>query len=255
MKEKPFRIAITGKGGSGKTSITVLLAKALIENRTTKLLLVDADPTHPHLCDMVDLNPHQTIEKIRKNLIQSVYRNEKVLSKIAQDIDFEVYNAIQESKHFSLFSLGQPEGPGCFCPSNTILRNVIDSISHDFDIVLIDCEAGLEQIHRQVLKSIHFLIIVVDLSMRSVETARSIKSSAKKFTNSQSMGVIVNKSLGDITPILNKIEEFKLSLIGTISDDPLIKNFDLMGKPLIYLPETSTSFREMKLLIDRIFPS
>jgi len=183
MKEKniigkPLTISVVGKGGSGKTAITTLLAKSISKNYNYKMLLIDADPTHPHLSHMVGLVPQKSLEQLRIDVIDKVLTNAKSYEEVAENIDFEVYNAITESKDFSLFSIGQPEGPGCFCPSNTLLRKVISSISKDFDIVLIDCEAGLEQINRMVIETVDILLIVSDISIRSVETAATISKSA-----------------------------------------------------------------------------
>ncbi|MFX1587198.1 MAG: AAA family ATPase, partial [Promethearchaeota archaeon] len=177
--------------------ITTLIAKALIQKFNYKLLLIDADPTHPHLSKMVKITPQKTLEQVRADAIERTLNKEKSIKDLAENIDFEVYNAINECKDFSLFSIGQPEGPGCFCPSNTLLKRVIESISKDFEIVLIDCEAGLEQINRMVIETIDILLIVVDMSLRSIETALSIKKSADKFTNYQKLGIILNKARGD----------------------------------------------------------
>ena len=161
--KKPLIIAVVGKGGVGKTIITTLLAKNISQNYNFKMLLIDADPTHPHLSNMVKLVPRVSLEMIRIDVINKTLDKEKSVQELAENIDFEVYNAIVEGKDFSLISIGQPEDPGCFCPSNTLLRKVIESISKDFDIILIDCEAGLEQINRMVIESVDIILIVSDL--------------------------------------------------------------------------------------------
>jgi len=148
---------------------------------------------------MVELVSERSLEKIRAEIIEKTITKKDDVQAIAETIDFEVYSAIQENKDFSLFSIGQPEGPGCFCPSNALLRKVIESISQDFDIVLIDCEAGLEQINRMVIRSVDIIFIVSDISLRSIETAKSIKETAKKYSNYKKIGVIVNRVKGDIS--------------------------------------------------------
>ena len=252
LKNPPLIIAITGKGGVGKTIITTLIAKAISTSYKFKLLLIDADPTHPHLSKMVKLVPEESLEKIRANLIDTTIGKKENIQSIAESIDFKVYNAIKESKDFSLFSIGQPEGPGCFCPSNTLLRKVIESISKDFDIVLIDCEAGLEQINRMVIKSVDYVIIVTDISLRSVETAYSISQSAKKFTNYRKIGVIINRVKGDIAKITDKLKEHNLTVITSIPEDEILTIFDLEGKPIIDIPGKSTSYQIIKDNIHRI---
>ena len=110
----PYVIAIVGKGGVGKSIITALMTKSLIKSYNFKLLLIDADPTHPHLSLMVNLKPKKTVEKIRSEIIEKTLEKQKNVKELAGSIDFEVYNAIEESKSFSLLSIGQPEDPGCF---------------------------------------------------------------------------------------------------------------------------------------------
>jgi len=246
LKKTPLIIAIAGKGGVGKTIITTLIAKAISASYKFKLLLIDADPTHPHLSKMVKLVPEESLEKIRADVIDTTISKKENVQAIAESIDFKVYNAIKESKDFSLFSIGQPEGPGCFCPSNALLRKVIESISRDFDIVLIDCEAGLEQINRMVIKSVDYVIIVTDISLRSVETAYSISQSAKKFTNYRKIGVIINRVKGDIAKITDKLKEYDLTAIASIPEDAILTEFDLEGKPIIDIPDKSVSYQVMK---------
>lgn len=250
--EKPLTISIVGKGGSGKTVITTLLAKIISKRYDFKILLIDADPTYSHLSQMVKLVPKKSLEKLRTDVIDDILTRGKNFEELAENIDFEVYNAITESKDFSLFSIGQPEGPGCFCPSNTLLRKVISSISKDFDIVLIDCEAGLEQINRMVIETVDILLIISDISIRSVETAAAIKKSAKKFTKYKKYGVILNRVKGDIDYVIEKLEDLNLHLLAEIPEDDTITNFDMKGKPLIDIPENSRSFLAVSKIVEYI---
>ena len=250
--KKPLILAVVGKGGVGKTIITALLAKTVSQRYKFKMLLIDADPTHPHLSHMVKLIPKVSLEMIRINVINKTLDKEKSIQELAESIDFEVYNAIVEGKDFSLISIGQPEDPGCFCPSNTLLRKVIESISKDFDIVLIDCEAGLEQINRMVIKSVDIILIVSDLSIRSVETANTLRKSAKKFTNYKKLGVVLNKVKGNIDYIVNKLEELDLPLLARIPEDPNVIEFDIKGNPIIDIPTNSTSLLSMNKLMEKI---
>ena len=253
--KKPLIIAVVGKGGVGKSIITALLAKNVSQNYNFKMLLIDADPTHPHLSNMVKLIPQVSLEMIRIGIINKTLDKEKSIQELAENIDFEVYNAIVEGKDFSLISIGQPEDPGCFCPSNMLLRKVIESISKDFDIILIDCEAGLEQINRMVIESVDIILIVSDLSIRSVETAKTLRRSAKKFTNYKKLGIVLNKVKGDINHIVNKLEELDLPLLAKIPEDSKILEFDVRGDPIIDLPNNSISLLSINKLAEKILNS
>ena len=252
INKKPLVIAVLGKGGVGKSIITTLMARSISLDYNYKLLLIDADPTHPHLSKMVKLIPEKSIEDLRTDLINSVRKQQDSADKIAENIDIKVYNALVESKRFSLFSIGQPEGPGCFCPSNAILRKVIESISKDFDVVLIDCEAGLEIVNRLVIQSVEIILIVTDLSIRGIDTAESIRSSAQKFTNYKKMGVILNKVKGDVSTIEKRLKEREFELIGHIPEDQNIINFDLEGIPIIDLPLESESYFATKKIVHHL---
>ncbi|MFX0010980.1 MAG: AAA family ATPase [Candidatus Hermodarchaeota archaeon] len=252
LKKVPLVVAITGKGGVGKTIITTLITKAISKYLKYKLLLIDADPTHPHLSKMVNLTTEKSLEEIRADIIEKTISKKAQVQEIAENIDFEVYNAVKESKAFSLLSIGQPEGPGCFCPSNALLRKVIESISNDFEVVLIDCEAGLEQINRMVIKSVDIILIVTDISIRSVETAKSIKEAANKFSNYSRIGAIVNRVKGDFSNIVSKLNEYRLPLLAVIPEDEIITKFDLEGKALIKIPEDSLSFQKVKEHIEKL---
>jgi CO dehydrogenase maturation factor len=254
LENKPIILSIVGKGGSGKTVITALLAKAISKNKNKfKLLLIDADPTHPHLSYMVNLVPEKSLEKLRTEVIDEILTKANDFEAVAENIDFEVYNAIVESKAFSLFSIGQPEGPGCFCPSNTLLRKVIGSISKDFDIVLIDCEAGLEQINRMVIETVDILLLVSDISIRSIETAAAIRESAKKFTKYKELGVVLNRVRGNTNSIKNKLKDLDLPLWLEIPEDNAITDFELKGKPIISINEKSKSMTAINKLVKLIF--
>ncbi len=241
-------IAIVGKGGTGKTAITTLIAKVLSEDYNYKLLLIDADPTHPHLSHMVDLVPNVSLEDIRNKTIRRAMKQQK----IAQNIDYEVYNAIEESEKFSLLYIGNPDAPGCFCPSNSLLRKVIESISKDFEVLLIDCEAGLEQINRKVIQDVEIILIVSDISIRSLETAHSIKKMSKKFTHYRHLGVILNKVRGNIDTLLDRMKELNLPLFSTLPEDETILEFEMSGKPLMYIPSDSDSLVQVRKLVKKI---
>ena len=250
--KRPLIIAVVGKGGVGKTIITTLLAKIVSQKYDFKMLLIDADPTHPHLSYMVRLIPRVSLEMIRIDVINKTLKRKKSIQELAEKIDYEVYNAIVEGKDFSLISIGQPDDPGCFCPSNALLRKVIESISKDFDIILIDCEAGLEQINRMVIESVDIIIIVADLSIRSVETANTLRKSAKKFTHYKKLGVVLNRVKGNIDYIVNRLEELNLPLLARIPEDLNITELDIKGNPIIDLPNNSKSLLSMNNLVEKI---
>lgn len=250
--KKPLIIAVVGKGGSGKTVISTLITKALISSHDYKLLLIDGDPTYPHFSKMLGVNPKKSLEKIKSDLINNVKSGIISSSKAAEVIDFEIYNALIETKQFNLFSIGQPEEPGCFCPSNAIMKKVIESISKDFEIILIDCEAGLEQINRMVLESVDIVIIISDETQRSIETAASIKLMADKFTKYHKIGLIINRVKGNTEKLHDQIKRLGFELFALLPEDEIIKNYDNYGKAIIDIPENASSYQTIKKALSSI---
>lgn len=248
----PIVIAVVGKGGAGKTLFTTLMTKVLTEQFNLKLLLIDADPTHPHLCNMVNLSPNKSLEEIRKEAIdRTIIENENALE-IAKDLDFEIYDAMGESKKFNILSIGQPNDSGCFCPSNILLRNVLKSITSEFDLILIDCEAGLEQITRKVVYNIDLLLIVSDISMRSLETANSIKNVAQNLIKFKEIGLILNKVKGDIEILLERIKELDLPIIGKIPYEDRITHLEINSVPLINMSDKSKALQSVEEITKNI---
>ncbi|MBD3194039.1 MAG: AAA family ATPase [Candidatus Lokiarchaeota archaeon] len=252
MTKKTKIIAITGKGGSGKSVTTALMTKLLTEKYNKKLLLIDADPTHPHLSYLVNLIPERTIEDLRSEIIKSSMNQTLEVEEVARKIDFKIYDLIKETKKFGLIAIGQPRIEGCFCPLNSLLRSVIDSISKDYDFILIDCEAGLEQINRKVIKNVDIVLIISDMSVRGIETVRSITESAKTFTNCEYIGLILNKVKGSYDSLLEHITNLNLPVLGKIPEDEMISQFDLEGRALIQLPENTPSIISVRNIIEKL---
>jgi CO dehydrogenase maturation factor len=117
---------------------------------------------------------------------------------------------------------------------------------------LIDCEAGLEIVNRLVIQSVEIILIVTDLSIRGIDTAESIRSSAQKFTNYKEMGVILNKVKGDISTIEKRLKEREFVIIGHIPEDQNIINFDLVGVPIIDLQLESESYFATRKIVQHL---
>jgi CO dehydrogenase maturation factor len=243
-------IAVTGKGGAGKTAVITLLTKILIQNKE-KLLLIDADPAMG-LSNVLGVRPSRTLEDLRLEIIKVGGRGiEEEKEEMILSLDYKVMELLVEKPGFTVLVMGQPRTSGCFCPANTLLRDSLRPLTKSFDIILIDCEAGLEQINRKVVEHINVLLIISDPTIRGLQAAAAIKEMGQKFTKASSIGLILNKIPDQST--LNSIEPQKdLELLGTIPYDPQIAAFDLTGRSLLELPATATSLLAMSKILERI---
>ena len=228
--QKPV-IAVCGKGGVGKTVLCALLARAFIALELKPLLLVDADPAGG-LCGAVGDTPENTLAQVRESLVDQARGagdNEK--KQIADSLDYLVQQALLERADYSMLAMGRTRDKGCFCPANTLLRQAINVIAEPFAAVLIDAEAGLEQIARRVTRDVSLVIAVADGSQRSLDTLAQIHG----MLDGAPMAAVFNRAgAQDRWPLPAGV-----SLLGAIPEDAQLRDFDRAARPLWELPESN----------------
>ena len=165
----PKIIALAGKGGVGKTTISALLIKYLTENGLTPILAVDAD-ANANLNELLGLKIDTTIGQIRKELKGEMPPN----MTRDQYMEMKVHQALVEATGFDLMAMGQPDGPGCYCAANQHLAMTMDHLADNYKYILVDNEAGMEHLSRMNLRDIDYLIVVSDPSARGIMTAKRI---------------------------------------------------------------------------------
>ncbi len=165
----PKIIALAGKGGVGKTTISALLIKYLTERNMTPILAVDAD-ANANLNELLGLELGATIGQIRKELKGDMPPN----MTRDQYMEMKVHQALVEASGFDLMAMGQPDGPGCYCAANQHLAMTMDHLADNYRYILVDNEAGMEHLSRMNLRDIDYLIVVSDPSARGIMTAKRI---------------------------------------------------------------------------------
>jgi len=243
-------IAVTGKGGTGKTALITLMTKVLMQEKE-KLLIVDADPAMG-LTNVLGISPDRTLEDLRLEIIKVGGRGiEEEKEEMVLSLDYKVMELLIENAGFTVLVMGQPRTSGCFCPANTLLRDSLKTLIKSFNIILIDCEAGLEQINRKVVESINILFIISDPTMRGIQTASAIKEMGQKFTKASKIGLILNKT-PDQSITDSIVSQTDLELLGTIPYDPQIAQFDLEGRSLLELPASAPSVLAVTRILKHI---
>jgi CO dehydrogenase maturation factor len=229
-------IAIAGKGGVGKTTIAALLINLLAKKGL--VLAIDADPS-ANLNQALGLSYDQTVGSIREDLSEAVRKGtfETGVTK-KEFLDLKLAEAITESDKIDLLVMGRPEGPGCYCAVNNILRSIIDNIGNHYDYVVIDCEAGMEHISRQTTRDLDCLIIVSEPSMRSLNSAVGIKELITEIrTKTGKIAVVINRVAKELPPeVWRFIEEHALTPALTIPMDEELYDLELKGRPVVDLP-------------------
>ncbi len=244
-------IAICGKGGTGKTALAAMMAKVILDSgQRRKLLLIDADPA-TGLAIALGVKIKRTVGQIREKIIRTAKAGDKgEKNRIADSLDYMVFEALNEVNGFTLLAMGRTETLGCFCPVNELLRDILGKLSRSFDIIIIDCEAGLEQINRQVVHAVHTLIVVSDPSMRGLQTVSLIKNMVEtdKVIRCEKMGLVFNRLQGEE----NQMKHFSgMEILGYVPQDENIIYHDSSGKPLLTLPDSSPALIEVRKITEK----
>jgi len=249
-------IAACGKGGSGKTAFIALLAKHLLKAGQEKLLFIDADPTM-NLPSVLGIRPEKTVSDVRQQILKEARSaGESEKEDIARSLDYLLLEALIETERFNLLLMGRPEAVGCYCPVNSLLRDGIGTLADQFDTILIDGEAGVEQISRQVMKQVDTLIIISDISNRGLQTAAMIRdvTESNHLIRYKKMGLVLNRVRGDAAKadLEEWVAQTGLDLFGTVSEDENITRFDMKAKPLIDLPDDSAAVMAVGQILNRL---
>lgn len=243
-------IAVTGKGGTGKTMLVTLMIKILAESGNLKILAVDADSA-TSLPYTLGMKIYKTVSEVRHEVIEYP----EVKRRIADEhIRTVMANILEPGKGFDLLVMGRPEGPGCFCTVNDLLRYGIETLIRDYDITIIDGEAGPEQVNRRVLKSIDTLLVVADMSVRSLQTASAIIKVAQTHGNVKvgRAGIILNRFRGKRHSLKKITHQIGLEILGYIPEDENINHYDAIGRPLLELPAESPSLMAVRQILEQV---
>jgi len=249
-------IAVCGKGGVGKTALTALMIKILVSSGNhLKLLAIDADPAMG-LPIALGVDIKKTMGAVRDEIIRTA-RTTKDERKIelADMLDYMVFEALTELDGYSLIAMGRSEAGGCYCPVNDLLRSAIEELSKGFDIVIIDGEAGLEQIHRNVMRNIDTLIAITDKSARGLQVVDTIKKMAMsgKVIRCSRMGMVINRiKVEEKEQAIKSAREIDIEILGCIPEDDNIAQNDFIGKPILDIEDTSPSIAAVKDIVVKL---
>jgi CO dehydrogenase maturation factor len=244
-------IAITGKGGTGKTAVAAMLIRSLVDRDMT-ILAVDADPD-TNLPEVLGDTVEETVGDQREFMLKERDNLPPDTDK-QRILESRIYSILAERHGYDLLVMGRPDGPGCYCFTNNLLRGIMDRIVNNYDLTIIDTAAGLEHLSRRIIHDVDTLIIVTDGSKRGLQTAHRIRELAGELElNIKHMYVILNK----VTPqnkerLIKSAQDLELDLAGMIPYDETISRFDLEGRPLIELPGNSPAQLEIENVIMKL---
>ena len=244
--------AISGKGGTGKTTLAALIINTLKNQGKTPVLAIDADANF-NLNELLGVKIEATIGALREEILK-----EKIPTGMAKEtfLEYRIQEILTEANGFDLLVMGRSEGSGCYCYVNNVLRKYMDILSQSYPFVVMDNEAGMEHLSRKTTQSVDYLLISSDSSLRGIEAASRIRDLAidLDLKIKESFLVVSRVSPDGLHPALEEaIKEKKLELIGTIPEDPLVQEFELSRKSLLELPASSGALKSAEEMVNKIF--
>jgi CO dehydrogenase maturation factor len=247
--KRPFYVSISGKGGAGKTTLTVLLLKTLLENsKDEEILVVDADPA-TNLPQALGLSINKTIGDVAEEFRKGFHELNSFGFEKRALLEYVIMrDCIVEANEFDFIAMGRGEGEGCYCYVNSILSSILSKLVQNYDVVLIDMEAGLEHLNRRLDRHVNTMIVVVEPSVMGFKTAERIKEIIKEVKiDVEEIYVVGNRFPKNVEEKLYSwANSIGYKVAGILPEDPIIQEYNMLGKPLIYLPSKSLAAKAAK---------
>lgn len=250
-----FVVALAGKGGTGKTTIAGLTIRYIIEKKKKPVLAVDAD-SNSCLNETLGVDVPATIGRLREESLHAVRSGSERPGGMSMEqlFDYQIQQAIIESRGFDLIVMGRPEGPGCYCAANNIIRKYVDKLSEAYPYVVIDNEAGMEHLSRRTTHSVDLLLIVSDPTVRGIQTAKKIDGLIDELELEIGRRVlIINRvNSGEAEELKALAGRLGLSVAGVVPQDSMVFDYDLYGKPIFQLPGDSLAVKAVFSILDSL---
>jgi CO dehydrogenase maturation factor len=248
-------LAVAGKGGVGKTSITSLMIKAIVEAGNKPVLAIDAD-SNSNLHETLGIREPRSVGCVREDTRKA---GDDIPGGMSKDrfMEYQIQACLEETKDLDFLSMGRPEGPGCYCMANHILREVIGKLTSNYAFVVIDNEAGMEHLSRRTEEEVDHLFIISDPAPRSLRTIGRIVELINEMEGRiHKTHLILSRVQGslDALPQSTRDEIAKLPQPpeALIPYDDQLVNLDLEGQPLIKISSDAPSYKAVKEMLGRL---
>jgi CO dehydrogenase maturation factor len=245
-------IAVSGKGGVGKTTVAALLVRHLLRRELTPVFAVDADPNYT-LGEALGIEVEQTIGTMREQFFGDRLEIPAGMSREAV-LERNMHATLMESKGLDLLVMGRQEGPGCYCYLNNILRRFLDTLAADYRYVVVDNEAGMEHLSRRTTRKVDLMLVVADHSVKGARAARRIEELADELELSIGhRALLLNRVSDGVAPeVRAEVERSQLELLAELPPDEGIAAADAKGQPLVELPADNPFIQALDEALQRV---
>lgn len=248
-------IALAGKGGVGKTTVSSLVLRYLSKNGYGPVLAVDADP-NSNLGETLGMDVVKTVGDIREDFMKDPQGVPSGMDKIVY-LEMLMNQVLMERKEFDLLVMGRQEGQGCYCMVNNILNRFSEELEKNYKYLLVDNEAGMEHLSRRTSGKVDMLLLVSDYALRGLRAVGRINEmlGSLKLTVAN-VGLIVNRAPAELgRAFLDEADRIGVPILCTLPNDETLLEFDMERKSLLGLPDTSPAVMAVDGMMERVFES
>jgi CO dehydrogenase maturation factor len=256
----PCKLAIAGKGGTGKTTLAALITRHLLATGRTPILAVDADP-NANLNEALGVEYDRTVVDTVEEVMGDGAAVPAGVAK-RQLVEYRMHDAVVESKGFDLLVMGRTEGPGCYCHANDLLRGFLEKLEGGYAHVVMDNEAGLEHLSRRTTRNVDVLLVAANPTVTAVRSAGRIHEMARKLKLGVGRSCLVlNRLNGPVEPAVSgvalaaelaKLEEAGLVLLGEVPYDEQVLGHSMEAKGILGLPADSPASARVAEMMERL---
>ena len=245
-------IALAGKGGVGKTTVSSLIIRQFAKHGVSPILAVDADP-NSNLGETLGLKVEKTVGDIREGYMKDPQQVPSGMDKINY-LEMMINQGLIEEKNFDLLVMGRQEGQGCYCMVNNILNRFIEELEKSYKYLLVDNEAGMEHLSRRTSGRVDMLIMVTDYALRGLRAVKRIKEMLSDLKlDVKEIGLVVNRAPEKLNKkFLEEVEEIGVPIICSIPEDSTLLDFDMERKSFMDLPDDCPSVLKIDELMQKI---
>ena len=244
-------IAMAGKGGVGKTTVSALILRYFIHHVKDPVLAIDADP-NSNLGETLGMTIEKTVGDIREDFMRDPQGVPSGMDKILY-LEMLMNQVLIENKNFDLLVMGRQEGQGCYCMVNNILNRFADELENNYKYMLVDNEAGMEHLSRRTSGKVDMLLMVTDYALRGLRAVGRINAMLDDLKlDVRQKGLIVNRAPNQLNQaFLDEVEQIGVPLLCTIPQDDNLLEFDMERRSMLELPDDSPAVRAVNDLMEK----